>query len=200
MELDQIDLKILYYLRNNARISHTSLAKTLKLTSPAVKYRINNLEQRGVIKSYVTKIDKNILTPTYQSYLVSIKVNTSIIDEILPMLMEKRLFDRIFQIADVRNLIAITIPFSSLEMKKLIEILSGLNLEEYTITPIIADFENLDSQEIYGENIKKLHCPECQDIVNSNAFVFEINGSLFAFCCDQCRVDFSSKFIKILNK
>ncbi|NJE26124.1 Lrp/AsnC family transcriptional regulator [Thermococcus sp. MV5] len=55
--LDEIDRKILYLLKNNARISLTEVAKEVGLSVMGVKNRINRLEKRGIITSYSANID-----------------------------------------------------------------------------------------------------------------------------------------------
>jgi len=54
---DLLDRKLLYELNWNARQTHTTLAKKLKVSKQVVSYRIKKLEQEGVIKSYHAVID-----------------------------------------------------------------------------------------------------------------------------------------------
>jgi Lrp/AsnC family leucine-responsive transcriptional regulator len=55
--LDTIDLKILALLQQDACLQNTSLAKKIGMAPSAVLERVKKLEQKGIIKNYVTRID-----------------------------------------------------------------------------------------------------------------------------------------------
>lgn len=57
VELDSIDKRILFELERNARLSDVKLAKIVKKSKDAVRYRIRNLEKGGVIQNWKTWID-----------------------------------------------------------------------------------------------------------------------------------------------
>jgi Lrp/AsnC family transcriptional regulator, leucine-responsive regulatory protein len=54
---DLIDRKLLYELNWNARQAHTTLAKKLRVSKQVVSYRMKQLEQKEIIKSYHAVID-----------------------------------------------------------------------------------------------------------------------------------------------
>ena len=55
--LDKIDLTILAALQTNARLQNTELAKKCGMAPSAVLERVKKLEQKGIIKNYVARID-----------------------------------------------------------------------------------------------------------------------------------------------
>ncbi|MEO5592234.1 MAG: Lrp/AsnC family transcriptional regulator [Chitinophagaceae bacterium] len=55
--LDKIDLTILSSLQTNARLQNTELAKKCGMAPSAVLERVKKLEQKGIIKGYITRID-----------------------------------------------------------------------------------------------------------------------------------------------
>ena len=61
MPLDQIDLRILKELQNNARISIAALATNVALTATPCARRVQQLEAAGYIKGYVTLLDQSLL-------------------------------------------------------------------------------------------------------------------------------------------
>jgi len=61
MDLDIVDRKILSELDMNCRISNTSLAKKVKKSREAVKYRIQKLVEKKIIKGFITSINPNRL-------------------------------------------------------------------------------------------------------------------------------------------
>ncbi len=52
--LDLIDKKIITALNQNVRATYTQIAKLCRSSKEVVSYRINRLEQEGIIKEYVT--------------------------------------------------------------------------------------------------------------------------------------------------
>ncbi|MFA6064661.1 MAG: Lrp/AsnC family transcriptional regulator [archaeon] len=54
--LDNKDSQILLELDQNARMSASKIAKRLKLSQDIVNYRIKNLEERGIIKGYISVV------------------------------------------------------------------------------------------------------------------------------------------------
>ncbi len=56
-KIDNVDKRILFELERNARISDVALAKIVKKSKDAVRYRIKQLEKFGIIKGYKTWID-----------------------------------------------------------------------------------------------------------------------------------------------
>ena len=57
IKIDQKDLRILYELDLNCRQSFSKIGKKTGLTKSSVAYRVQRLEQEGIIKNYYTFID-----------------------------------------------------------------------------------------------------------------------------------------------
>jgi Lrp/AsnC family leucine-responsive transcriptional regulator len=73
IKLDLIDRKILYLLALNARLSHTALAKTLKITREVVAYRIKRLEEEQFLDGFFTMVDTTRLG--YQLNMLYLKLS-----------------------------------------------------------------------------------------------------------------------------
>lgn len=56
-KLDEIDRKILDVLSQNARISYVELSKIVNLSRVAIKSRIKNLEDSGIIEKYTLEMN-----------------------------------------------------------------------------------------------------------------------------------------------
>ena len=56
--LDDLDLRLLAHLQEDARITSVELARRLKLSAPGLQKRVRKLEQRGVIKGYATLVSR----------------------------------------------------------------------------------------------------------------------------------------------
>ena len=95
-KLDEIDLRLLNILQNNAKITNKELGSKLNLSPTPVFERIKKLEKTGYIKNYVALVDREKLGKKTISF-VSVSLQKHIfgkidtfIDEIerLPEVME----------------------------------------------------------------------------------------------------------------
>ena len=55
--LDQIDLNILGFMQDNARISNVDIARELNMAPSAVLERVKKLEQKNIILQYTTRLN-----------------------------------------------------------------------------------------------------------------------------------------------
>jgi DNA-binding Lrp family transcriptional regulator len=55
--VDELDMKILRLLRDDARLSYRNIAKTLNISTGTISQRIRKLQESGVIKKFTTIID-----------------------------------------------------------------------------------------------------------------------------------------------
>ncbi len=61
VKLDKIDLRILTHLQANARMTNAELAERVGLSPTPCLRRLRRLESEGVIKGYLTDVDRDVL-------------------------------------------------------------------------------------------------------------------------------------------
>ncbi|WEK20975.1 MAG: Lrp/AsnC family transcriptional regulator [Candidatus Pedobacter colombiensis] len=66
--LDELDLKLLFHLQQNARISVQEISRKIHLSPSAVSARIRRLEDKGYIKQYVTILNKSMVDRKLMSF------------------------------------------------------------------------------------------------------------------------------------
>lgn len=67
--IDEIDLKILEILKEDARATHAAIGKVVGLTAPSVFERVKKLEQRGAIRGYTARIDPEALGKSLTAFI-----------------------------------------------------------------------------------------------------------------------------------
>ena len=67
--IDEIDLKILRLLQNDARMPVKTIAEKIFASAPTVKARIESLTERGIIKGYYTEIDTSVFDNVIKRYI-----------------------------------------------------------------------------------------------------------------------------------
>jgi Lrp/AsnC family transcriptional regulator, leucine-responsive regulatory protein len=60
-ELDEKDRTLLHYLQTDARITNTELAQRIDLSPTGLQKRLRKLEEAGIIKGYVTLLDREAI-------------------------------------------------------------------------------------------------------------------------------------------
>lgn len=68
--IDEIDIKILGLLQENARIKRSEIAEKTGLSIPSVTDRMLKLEKSGVIESYVTKLNPKQLGKDITAFIL----------------------------------------------------------------------------------------------------------------------------------
>jgi Lrp/AsnC family leucine-responsive transcriptional regulator len=74
--VDDLDIKIINIISNNARISHEEISRIIHISRQAIHQRIKKLEENGVIKGYKSIIDWTELGEGTRAYIY-VKVNMS---------------------------------------------------------------------------------------------------------------------------
>lgn len=198
-KLDAKDLLIMYYLKNDSRMSLSNIGIELDMTPSAISYRLNKLTEGNIIKKFTIEINHEILTPTYQSYLISAKIDKKYIPDLITEFIESNYFDKILEIASSSNINAISHQLSSKQFKEFLILLKKDGIISYTITPIITNY-NLQSKSIIGENIQNVYCPLCQKRISGQGIITKINDKIFSFCCEECLDEFEKNYLSIIKK
>ena len=68
--LDTIDRRILRLLREDGRMSHAAIAKTVGLSGPAVHDRVRKLEAAGIISGYTAVLDPVALDRSHVAFVM----------------------------------------------------------------------------------------------------------------------------------
>ncbi len=82
-ELDEVDLKIMELLQENARISAREIAQKVYLSSTSVANRIDNLMKKGIITGFRTRVNPLALG-FYTKAFISVEVEPNQKKEFYP--------------------------------------------------------------------------------------------------------------------
>lgn len=87
--MDEIDKLILKELDKNARISIKELTDIVYLSAPAVKARIEKLEEYGIILGYSAKINKAALGYLIKAY-INLEMDPKLKPKFYPFIQENK--------------------------------------------------------------------------------------------------------------
>ena len=83
MQIDNIDLKILNQLIQNARESASNIAELIGMSVPAVTERIKKLQDSGIIKGYSVEIDKQKLGMDVSAFITIISESSAYFEDVV---------------------------------------------------------------------------------------------------------------------
>ena len=117
--IDEIDLKILRLLQDDARISAKSIADKLFLSAPTVKTRMNTLKEKGIIKGYYVEIDNSVYENVIKCF-VEIEVSPTKKEELYKILIDSPNVVECERVTGEYSLITKVIFKNTIEMDKFI--------------------------------------------------------------------------------
>ncbi len=105
MALDKLDLKILYELVQNSRLSSRELSRRLGVSVGTIELRRKRLEDLGIIKSYTLELDLEKLGYIFP-VMIDIKVKGGFLREVESILSK---YDNVLSVYDVTGEYDITV-------------------------------------------------------------------------------------------
>ncbi len=121
-EIDELDLKILKILQNDARTPVKVIAEKIFASAPTVSTRIESLTERGIIKGYYTEIDVSKINNVITSY-IDIEVSPERKEELYDFLRSSPQVVEASRVTGEYSILLKVIIKNTLEMDKFINAL-----------------------------------------------------------------------------
>lgn len=97
--LDELDLKILAILKDNARMGYTEMGGKIGISRVAVKNRIEAMEKKGVIKGYHADVDETAVMSRGTHFFIDIQADTCCTEDIQERLAADKRIRRIYNVS-----------------------------------------------------------------------------------------------------
>lgn len=194
--MDEKDLKLLYMLKRDARVSLTKISKELSMSVPAVTYRLNKLVESGTIRNFTINIDEQILTPNNISYLIRGRIPENS-DNVFQNLKKSGLFDNLGKLAAHLNFFGITRSLTSENLNSILSVIEGNHIVDYVVSTITKKEDGSFDGDVVAETVSSIYCPLCQKKFDGEGIVTTIGAQIMGFCCQNCKEEFLEKYEKI---
>ncbi len=170
IKLDSVDLKIIYYLQEDARMSVSEISKKIGVSRPTVKAHLEKLEREKVIEGYTIKLNSEVTMRN----IVLLFVETE-----KPEIMEKMEdIIEINKISSKRYLIKMNVDkFDSLK-----NIFSKEFLKIIEIMPVIEHVE----KDIKLKVKVPFKCDYCGKEITDEPVIYKYRNKIYFFCCPTC--------------
>ncbi len=186
-DIDLKDRKILYHLDLNCRQSNSQIGKKVGLSRKVVEYRINKMEEEGIIAGYWTNIDAyKFGYDVYRYYLVLQNATPSIKEKMIQKLIE---YENTWVVAKILGIYDITLVIWVKDVQKFYHFWDKFN-EQY------GDYL---SEKLFSIYLQADHYPSSFLISNENKkFVDDRKKYVEKVGGKPVNIDFTD--YKLLNK
>lgn len=173
--LDDLDLKLIYLLMDNARLSISELADRLGVSRPTVRTRLEKLEKDGIIEGYTIKLNPELQRA---HNVIALVVRTE-----KPEKMDE--FEEIIEInrfTSTKYLIKVAVN----AMEDLKRVIEGTGVEVLEIMPILESREKRLKPKIKVP----FKCDYCGKEIVEEPIVYKYRNRVYFFCCPTCLREF----------
>jgi len=133
-DVDETDIKILEILKRDARTSFTDIARQLHLSEGAVRKRVKNLVEKGVIKSFTIELARDYAVRALTFVSVTPTVPTP---EVADRLIKIAGVEEVYEITGLSDIVAVIAVPSMPQLNKVIEEIRNVPGVNETNTSIV---------------------------------------------------------------
>ncbi len=173
--LDDLDLKLIYLLLDDARLSISELTERLGVSRPTVRARLEKLEKEGIIEGYTIRLNPELQRAHNVIALIVKTENPEKMDE----------FDEIFEInrfTSTKYLIKVAVN----TMEDLKRVIEGTGVEVLEIMPILESRE----KRLRPKVKVPFRCDYCGKEIVGEPIVYRYRNRAYFFCCPTCLTEF----------
>ncbi|MDK2913623.1 MAG: hypothetical protein PWQ79_538 [Thermococcaceae archaeon] len=175
VKLDELDLKMIYLLMDDARLSISELAERLGVSRPTVRARLEKLEKDGVIQGYTIKLNPELQRA---HNVVALIVKTK-----EPGKMDE--FEEIIEVnrfTSTKYLIKVAVE----NMEGLRKVIEGAGFEVIDVMPILESREKPLRPKIKIP----YKCDYCGKEIVGEPIVHKYRNKVYFLCCPTCFREF----------
>ena len=175
VRIDELDLKLIYLLMDDSRLSISELAERLGVSRPTVKSRLEKLQREGVIQGFTIRLNPELRRA---HNVVALIVKT---DE--PERMSE--FEEIIEInrfTSKKYLIKIAVE----NMEDLKRVIEGAGFDVIEIMPILETVEKKNPPKVKVP----FKCDYCGKEIVGEPIVYKYRNRVYFFCCPTCLREF----------
>ncbi|MFQ6128922.1 MAG: Lrp/AsnC family transcriptional regulator [Thermoplasmata archaeon] len=126
LPLDEVDVRILEKLRDNARASNIKIARALSISEATVRRRIMNMEKKGIIKGYSVYIDYQLIENPVKAY-VHISVSGTHREEIVKRICEHNRAIAVYRVTGEHEVLCVMLFVDMSELQEFLDSYLGMD-------------------------------------------------------------------------
>ncbi|UCH90228.1 MAG: Lrp/AsnC family transcriptional regulator [Thermoplasmata archaeon] len=120
LPIDNIDIKILCVLLENARKSNTEIAEDLDLKEATVRRRIRNLVDKGIIQGFSIYLNYRLIENTVKAY-IHVKVDSEAMEKVVNKVTKHKRVIALYRVTGEHDLLCVTLFVNMSELQDFID-------------------------------------------------------------------------------
>ncbi|MFA1609966.1 AsnC family transcriptional regulator [Halobellus rubicundus] len=186
--LDEIDVRILELLVEDARRPYSDIAERVDLSPPAVSDRVERLRESGVIRRFTVDVDRSQLRAGVP-VLVTLELPADAVDDVRDDVLEAEPVEHVFVTAEGDVVFHGRLRADAVR-EQLDRLVDLSRVDDYAVT-VVGDVEW--SPAVGGAEFA-LSCAECGNTVTSEGRSERFGGERYHFCCPSCLAQFRERY------
>ena len=141
--ISKIDRKILELLQKDARMPITKIAKNVNMSENGVKYRLEKLEEKGIIKRFAVLIDPRKIGKSIMA-IFNIEVEPKTMRKSIPLLRKTDDFIKIYHTTGNYSITAIGVFENNESLTNFInnKLLIDFPIQNYTVDIVTKQYKD----------------------------------------------------------
>lgn len=191
VRLDELDVRIVGLLQEDARLSYREIAERLGSTTPTVSARVKALEDVGLLRGYRAQLDHAVLGGS--SYIVTLAVQPAMAHEALAAMKRIGGVYSVHLLAGGRIVSHVHLRPPTTTLAHLHHALTQIpGLVTYDAGEVLEGHEH-PPVEALPENVE-VPCHQCHGPIHGDPVKGRFGERTHVFCCRQCLATFRDRF------
>lgn len=190
-DLDDIDMRILELLADDARRAYSDIGDVVGRSGPAVSERVRKLQEAEVLRGFTVDVDRSQLREGVPM-LVDVRVAPGRREPVRDALRASEAVEHVFTTASGDVIVQVSLPNAD-AYRWVEDVLEPGDVEGVDVT-LLADVEWTQS---VGATDFAVSCAECGNTVTSEGESARLDGDTYRFCCSSCEDAFLGRYAEL---
>lgn len=189
--LDETDREILRLLLADARRPYSDIAERVDLSAPAVSDRVDRLRDAGVIEGFTARVDADELSTGLEA-LATLTVAPADAGAVYEAVAGHDRVEHAALTAD--GDVVVLVRVADGDVRGFVDRSVGLDRVSALSVRVVDRHEWSPG---LGDADLAVDCVECDNTVTAEGESARIDGTLYHFCCDSCRQNFTERYERL---
>jgi Lrp/AsnC family leucine-responsive transcriptional regulator len=192
MTLDDVDRKILRELQENGRASFREISSRIKVSTPTVSSRVQNMVDNGLIKGYSVLLDADVLGQI--SVATTFEAKPSDIDRVVTRISSEDIVRQIHVLSDSRILCVLSF-YDQKKYQSFMQSLAGIHeITKIDNSMILRTPKEMPRASLTDEAGLLIKCYYCGHLMKDEGVKVKLDGKTHYLCCSVCAKLYKEKY------
>lgn len=195
LNLDDVDRKILRELQQDGRASFRDISSRINVSTPTVSSRVQAMVDLGLIRSYSTMLDADMLGQVSVALLLEAK--PADLEKVIEKIKDDELVRQIYMLSDSRVLCIISF-YNQIKYQRFLESMAQIpEVQKMDNSMIMKVPKELPRAALTDEAGLLIRCYYCGHMMTDEGIKIKLDGRYHYLCCSVCEKLYREKYEKL---